>query len=482
MLIIASVIFCCISLFFMRKKTTSFSFYQGRGENNQSPSVFALTLSQATSWIFARSLLNAAILGFYFGFWGTFAYALYYLSFLSGWKIVDSIRFKHKHPNIQSFLYHRYGQLGTVLFNFLIILRLISEVFANLLVVGLLFGDSGSNNYILAILLFSVFTLAYSAKGGLSASILTDKFQMIIFMILLALLFVFTQLFIDIDFTSIISTSLVVNETTQPGVILMMVALLQFISYPMHDPVMMDRGFIADRETTKKSFLYAFIISFISIIIFGTFGIIAAFFAEEGMSMQASLQNLMGPIMFLMFNLCLIISSLSTLDSTLSSAAKLYVIDMNQKLFKSDNSTIQQGISSGVITEMPSVFKGRVVMVIFMLLGLFLLSLDNQDLFSAVAVSGTASLFLLPVITFQIFGNKQDIPPISLLCSFVFSFLGAALYFLESSKGTNILPSFLGSSHKYSKLLMISLALVFLNHMAFYIGSLVCKAKVKVNA
>lgn len=481
MLIITSIIFCCVCLFFLSKQTTSYSFYQGRGDNNQSPSVFALTLSQATSWIFARSLLNAAILGFYFGFWGTFAYALYYLSFLSGWKIVDSIRFKHNHPNIQSFLFHRYGQLGTALFNFLIILRLISEVFANLLVVGLLFGDSGSNNYILAILLFSLFTLAYSAKGGLSASILTDKFQMIIFIILLTLLFVFTQVFIDIDFTSIISASFVVDETTQPGVILMLVALLQFISYPMHDPVMMDRGFIADRETTKKSFLYAFIISFISIIVFGTFGIIAAFFAQEGMSMQASLENLMGPIMFLMFNLCLIISSLSTLDSTLSSAAKLYVVDMNQKIFKRYRAS-DTVARNKAIPEHPSVFKGRVVMVVFMLLGLFLLSLGNQDLFSAVAVSGTASLFLLPVITFQILGNTKNIPPISLFLSFVLSFLGAALYFLESSKGTNILPSLFGNSHKYSKLLIISFTLVCLNHLVFYLGYLRSRSKQKINA
>ncbi len=54
---------------------------------------------------------------------------------------------------------------------------------------------------------------------------------------------------------------------------LLLVAFLQVFSYPVHDPVMMDRGFLADRDTTRKSFLHAFWLSSLCIIGFGMFGI-----------------------------------------------------------------------------------------------------------------------------------------------------------------------------------------------------------------
>ena len=59
------------------------SFFRGRDAEGRAPGLLMLTLSQVTTWIFARSLLNAAILGYYYGLWGTLAYTAYYLSFLS---------------------------------------------------------------------------------------------------------------------------------------------------------------------------------------------------------------------------------------------------------------------------------------------------------------------------------------------------------------------------------------------------------------
>ena len=51
------------------------------------------------------------------------------------------------------------------------------------------------------------------------------------------------------------------NQGSRPGWVLVAVALLQVLSYPAHDPVMMDRGFIAGRKRTNYSFIIAFIIS-----------------------------------------------------------------------------------------------------------------------------------------------------------------------------------------------------------------------------
>ncbi len=216
--------------------------------------------------------MNAAILGFYYGIWGTLAYAFYYFSFLTGGKIVDSLRFEHGFNSVQGFLNDRFGRWGTGCYNFVIGIRLISEVFANLLVIGILFGVAGSNMYTLTILGFSAITLFYSMLGGLRASLRTDVFQMAIFLGTLVLLIGLVTISSSVQFNDLWFKPFVFD---QPGPILMLVALLQIWSYPMHDPVMMDRGFLADRETTRKSFLHAAWISFICIIAFGCLGVLA---------------------------------------------------------------------------------------------------------------------------------------------------------------------------------------------------------------
>ncbi len=63
-------------------------------------------------------------------------------------------------------------------------MRLISEVFANLLVIGIIFGVAGSTGYTVTILAFAAVTLLYSMLGGLHASLRTDLFQMIVILVL----------------------------------------------------------------------------------------------------------------------------------------------------------------------------------------------------------------------------------------------------------------------------------------------------------
>ena len=126
-------------------------FYKGVSAGGAAPGLPTLVLSQVTTWIFARSLLNAAILGYYYGIAGTLAYAAYYLSFLTGGAIVDSIRFRHGCASIQDFLTARFGRTGARCFNALVAVRLLSEVFANLLVIGIIFGAAGTTNYFAAI-------------------------------------------------------------------------------------------------------------------------------------------------------------------------------------------------------------------------------------------------------------------------------------------------------------------------------------------
>ncbi len=433
------------SILISRRTHSEDTFFLGKSETGQAPGLWALVFSQVTTWVFARSLMNAAILGFYYGIWGTLAYAFYYLSFVTGGLIIDSLRFRHGFNSVQEFLHDRFGAWGTRCYNVVVAIRLVSEVFANLLVIGILFGATGSQWYVISIVSFSAVTLLYAMMGGLQASIRTDVFQMSLFLVTLIVLMVIT---LDANLITSDNVMFKAFEISEPGPILMLVALLQVWSYPMHDPVMMDRGFLADRETTKKSFMHAAWLSGISILLFGLLGVIAGASATTGEAMTEVLHRLLGENTMLLFNAALIISAMSTLDSTLSSASKLIVIDM------------------GIMAR--RVFSGRVVMTVFMLLGLLLVFVGNKDLFSAVAVSGTASMFLAPVIFFSLWGGRTDIPTWSYLSAFVLAMAGAALYFTESSGHTQLM----GEAHKYTKLLWISLAVLAMGCASFLVGML----------
>lgn len=432
-----------LSMVLSPKARTAAGFFQGASPEGKTPGLITLTFSQVTTWIFARSLMNAAILGFYYGIWGTLAYAAYYLSFFTGGKIIDHLRFRQGYASVQSFLFERFGRIGTGCYNTVIGVRLVSEVFANLLVIGLLFGATGSQAYVLGVVAIATITLVYSMMGGLHASLKTDVLQMLIFIVVLALLLV-SALWSGSFTLEILSFK--PFDITEPGPVLLLVALLQVWSYPMHDPVMMDRGFLADRETTRRSFIHAGWVSMLCILLFGLLGVMAGAGALSGENMNQALTRILGEVPMLLFSASLIISAMSTLDSALSSSAKLAVIDM-----KLTNTSLN---------------NGRAAMAVFMLLGVALVFLGNKDLFSAVAVSGTASMYLAPVIFFSLWGNKVSIPVASYLASFVLALGGAVLYFTESSGYSALL----GDSHKYTKLLWISLTVLSGGCLFFWLG------------
>ncbi len=230
------------------------AFFRGTAVSGAAPGVLALTFSQVTTWIFARSIMNAAILGYFFGIAGALAYAAYYLSFVTGAWIISGIRFRHGFGSVQAFLEDRFGTLGTSSYNFVVALRLLSEVFANLLVIGLIFGGTETGGYTAAIVIVGALTFGYAAIGGLNASIRTDVFQLAVFLLVLSLLLAFALGAGGFDLPAFAVSS---PEAGNAGWVLLLVALLQVWSYPLHDPVMMDRGFIAGERTTRTSFYHA---------------------------------------------------------------------------------------------------------------------------------------------------------------------------------------------------------------------------------
>ncbi len=420
-------------------------FYGGAGEDGTPPGLWTLVLSQVTTWIFARSLMNAAILGYYYGFPGTLAYAAYYLSFLTGGFIVGRLR-DGGATSVQDWLSVRFGRVGTGAYNLVIALRLLSEVFANLLVVGLIIGAVQPEAGNIAILAVAALGLAYSAWGGLSAALRTDVVQMVLFLVAFGLALVALVTSPGFSLTAIVTSG--GASGAYNGWVLLAVAALQVFSYPVHDPVMMDRGFLADRATTRASFRHAFWISALCILAFGAFGIQAAVMgvAYEN-QLIGSWAGMFPTWVFAALMLSLLVSALSTLDSALSSAARLVVMELS--------------------LAPRTLAGGRIVMVVFMAAGAALTLWGNASLFDAVAVSGTASMFLTPVLVVGLILGR----PVALwsyLVAFGAAMLGAAAYF---ARATDWVARVLPAGHKYEQLLAICIVVLVVGFVAVALGS-----------
>jgi Na+/proline symporter len=444
-LITVFALIVALSLIAAPRRATVSGFFGGLTEGGNAPGLWMLVLSQVTTWIFARSLMNAAILGYYYGIAGTLAYAAYYGSFLTGGFIVSRLRAGGA-SSVQDWLGAQFGTAGTTSYNVVIGLRLLSEVFANLLVVGLIAGAVLDGSGTSAILIVAVLGLAYSAWGGLSAALRTDVVQMLVFLVAFGAAFIALIVSPGFEIGAVLTAPGAAGAYN--GWVLLAVAALQVFSYPAHDPVMMDRGFLADEDTTRRSFLHAFWVSTLCIIGFGFFGIQASLTGAEYESELIGTWGIMFPTwIFVLLLVSLLVSAMSTLDSALASAARLVVEEL--------------GLAPRTLTG------GRAVMVVFMLAGAALTLWGNKTLFDAVAVSGTASMFLSPVlIVGLVMGRKVAVW--SYMVAFGAAILGALAYFGRAW------PSFaaiLPEGHKYEQLLIICVVVLVVGFAAVLAGA-----------
>jgi Na+/proline symporter len=435
------------SLLVAPRRATIEGFFRGTSVTGAAPGLWMLVLSQVTTWIFARSLMNSAILGYFYGIWGTLAYAAYYASFLTGGFIVGRLRADGA-GSVQGWLGGRFGPVGVGCYNLVIGLRLLSEVFANLLVVGLIFAaalpEMGMAQNV-AIVAVALLGLGYSAWGGLSAALRTDVLQMLVFLLVFAAAFIALVMSPGFDLGAVLTAP--GKSGAWNGQVLLLVAFLQVFSYPAHDPVMMDRGFLADMATTRASFLHAFWISALCIIAFGFFGIQAALVGADYEGQLIGTWAGMFPTwLFVALLVSLLISALSTLDSALASAARLVVDEL--KL--------------GARTLM----SGRIAMVVFMGAGAGLTLWGNQSLFDAVAVSGTASMFLTPVLLIGLVLGRE-VALWSYLVAFGAALTGAWAYFDRAGMFAAVLPE----GHKYEQLLVICLVVLAVGFAAVLAGA-----------
>lgn len=366
-------------------------FFRATSSKGKQPSFWLLTSSLVISWIFAKSITNAANLGLSFGMVGGVAYAAYYFSFLVAGIVIYYMRVKGGFESIHQFLRSKFGSNAIRIFSALIAFRMFNEVWSNTMVIGTYFGEKGETIYYLAILVFTGITLAYALKGGLRSSLITDMIQMVLFGVLL---FVILGMILPQSEATVAEFVDSGEWSLIGGVDLLLVALLQVFSYPFHDPVMTDRGFIAPPKTTLKSFVWATIIGGICIVLFSWIGIYAQF---EGMQGQAAVEvsKTFGVAMMLMMNFIMITSASSTLDSAFASFSKLVAVDLNF------GKTINISLS-----------KGRLAMMALTVLGTIPIFL-GPEILSATTISGTMVIGLAPVFLFW----KMKVPKSSFFLS-----------------------------------------------------------------
>ncbi|MGH8702910.1 MAG: sodium:solute symporter family transporter, partial [Burkholderiales bacterium] len=358
--------------------TTISSFFRGTDNEGRPATEWALMMSIFISWIFAKSVTNAANLGASYGVVGGLAYATYWLSIPVAGLVIYRLRTRHGAQGLVSFLVQRYGRAAALAFALAIFIRLYNEVWSNTAVVGAYYGKAGEWQFIAAALLFTAVTLFYSLKGGLRSSIITDIVQGLLFVIVLGivLLLVLPQ--------HGPATLLAAGEfKLAAGVDLLLVALLQVISYPFHDPVLTDRGFITGEKTMLRAMVVSGILGFICIFAFSLVGVHAKLEGlPAGDNMPGAVSAAFGALPYFLMTMIMIVAAGSTLDSTFASVSKL----VGQELpLLAGRQSGKRAITVGMWAMIAVALFGNVPMI------------AGTDILKATTVSGTMVMGLAPV-------------------------------------------------------------------------------------
>ncbi len=372
------IVFGVVMLVISPKAKTDGSFFKGWDEKGRPTSSWMLTCSIFISWIFAKSVTNAANLGQTYGIVGGLAYAAYWLSIPMAGIVIYYLRTRQGATGLITFLIGKYGRLASLSFSLAILIRLYNEVWSNTAVVGGYYGPETSYSFILAASLFTLIVLLYSLKGGLRSSIFTDAIQTLVFVIAMGM--VLALVLPSKDLGKILTDG---EFTLVGGVDLLLVALIQVLSYPFHDPVLTDRGFITDEKVMLKACIWSGILGFIAIFAFSLIGVYARIeqLPASG-NVPAELAKVLGFGGAFAMLAVMISSAASTLDSTFASLSKFTAKDFPQL--------------AGRPPLKHPIKVGSTIMIILAIFG-NLPMIMGTDILKATTISGTMVIGLAPV-------------------------------------------------------------------------------------
>ena len=366
-------------------------FLWARTPAGAAPSTGLLTASVLVTWIFAKSITNAANLGERYGLVGGLAYASWYLSVPAAGFLLYRIR-KAGHEGVIPFLTARFGPVAAFLFSAAILIRLFNEVWSNTEVVASYFGAAGSPPFFAAAGVFTAAVLLYTLRGGLRASIFTDQLQLGLAVILLA--WVLALILPSHPPAQIAATA---HFRLDAGLDLLLVGLLQITSYPFHDPVLTDRAFVNEPRKMLLAFTLAGVLGAAAIVLYSLIGVHVQLAGTHGAGdAPVRAARLLGSGALLAISVLMMNSAGACVDSTFTAVARFAAVDL-----AGEGGAHPSGFR-GLFVPLRrfsgtdhGVRLGRIVMVGFALLGNLPL-LWHADILKATTISGTMVLGLAP--------------------------------------------------------------------------------------
>ncbi len=387
---IVLALFCAVTWVVTPRRVQAPPKFDGRRDNDRRPGVLMVAMSAAITWVFAKSIANASALAYGYGLTGGIGYTIYYLSFIVAGVTIWAIRRRFAYRSLSHLLVDRYGTACARLFLLLVGFRLFNEIWSNTKVISLYFGTEGSAPYWWAAVLVTLFTVAYAWRGGMRASLTTDRIHIVLAFALLALV-----LALLLPPLAAHGLAPVPQATRDAGLTFCLLAAVQVFSYPFHDPVLTDRGFLNAPGQALRAFLLAGLLAGGFIFLFSLIGLYGRAFGL-GATPSVSVPASFGIPMLMLFNAIMLVTGGSTIDSAFTSAAKLAGRDWRNEAADADGRTLWVGrlaiLAVAVIGNLP-------------LLSLYLGDRIGPAVIAATTLSGTMVMGLAPI--FLLFWVRQ---------------------------------------------------------------------------
>ncbi len=379
---IVLALFCAVTWGVTPRRVSAPQFFDGRRNDDRTPGVLMVAMSAAVTWVFAKSIANASALAYGYGLAGGIGYTIYYLSFAVAGVAIWAIRRHSPYRSLSHLLADHYGPACARLFLLLVAFRLFNEIWSNTKVISLYFGAEGSAPYWWAAVLVTLFTVAYAWRGGMRASLTTDRLHIILAFALLAVV-----LALLLPPLATHGLAPVPQATRDAGITFCLLAGVQIFSYPFHDPVLTDRGFLNAPGQALRAFLLAGLLSGCFIFLFSLIGLYGRAFglaATPSVSVPASF----GIPMLMLFNAIMLVTGGSTIDSAFTSAAKLAGRDWRNERVEADARHLWTGrlaiLAVAVVGNLP-------------LLTLYMGDRVGPAVIAATTLSGTMVMGLAPI-------------------------------------------------------------------------------------
>jgi hypothetical protein len=404
------------------------------------------------TWIFAKSIRNSSVLGGRFGMLGGFAYDAWYVSFFSTAIVCYLLRTRYNFKSLPSAVYKNYGALAVFCFQLCLLFRLFNEVWSNATVIGQFYGPTGSSGYWGACWISVLIPTVYVVMGGMRSSLFSDIWQAGFAVAFLAV--VLGSIASDKDFSSNTDafsyepSTLWGSEGWQPGWwACFLGGIVQgTISYPFFDPVLTDRAFLGKPKTMLISFFVGGTIAALFIFFYAVIGVYGAW-AKERYLLDCGCANgiptfqhgmcptdwnpcshLIGSVgeasdvawilgrrtyraAEIFINFIMITASLSTLDSTFTSASKLVSLEFCGWLGISGDNRSKSGPlrphdQAHISTTHMIIARCFIVFLAF--IGTCVLGYE-KDAMSATTIAGTSIMGIgMPIWWMCIWKTKSD--------------------------------------------------------------------------